>query len=330
MKTNRPNLLSLAALSILGVTGQHQATAACLCDSDRPLLTITSPISSSPIQGHGIINLQPTAETELALSGEVDDAAISKISWTGPFGSGTATATTNWDGTWHWSVPQVDLGLGQNTIKVTAQDADGNVSIADIHVLYQQPGPLPVSGNAIVDQKIKITGSTASASDRYNIIATLDVPGGGFSLPCDEDVTISASVIDPDTQQELLLFTDKIPAKGALTCSTKYRATTSAPDLTEVSFTPSTNTRVSLYVFADKGTYLPDWRATKDSETFLKDFARIEKTKLTVEFGDGRSWSSWSDGTGAEGVNPSTLKLKPCPNLSESRYTGKVELRCNR
>lgn len=202
-------------------------------------------------------------------------------------------------------------------IAITARDAVGNETAA----------------NDIIDQKIKITGYAYPDLDRYNLIGYLVVPNRNFVMPCNQDITISASVLDPNNldpnnRKELILFTETIPANTASTCTTnKYRIVRRGPDIQEVSLERSTPTSVSLYVFAWNGNYLPALRETMNSQAFLNFFARIKKTKLTVQFSDGRSWAGWSDGFGAV---TRWNKLKPCANLSSSVYERKVELRCNR
>ena len=155
----------------------------------------------------------------------------------------------------------------------------------------------------------------------------MSVTDGNFALPCDDDVTVSASVLDPDTGQELVLFTDTIPANTANTCSNKYRTVLPGPDLREVVIQQQNSTSFYLYMFARNGDYFPTQRASMSVTDFLNYVARIEQTKLTVQFSDGRSWSGWSDGFGA--VAP-WERQNPCPSLSETIYSAKVELRCNR
>ena len=203
-------------------------------------------------------------------------------------------------------------------IAITARDAVGNETAA----------------NDIINQKIKITGFAYPGLpypdfDRYNLVGHLAVPNRNFVMPCNQDITITASVLDPDDPtQERVLFTDTLRANTASTCTTnKYRIGPPAPDLHQVVLERLTPTRVSLYVEAFDGNYLSAQRETLNSQEFLNFFARIKKTKLTVQFSDGRSWAGWSDGFGA--VTPWN-KEKPCVKLSASVYERKVELRCNR
>jgi hypothetical protein len=320
-------------LCLVGAVALNQASADCTADETAPELKLTAPSCGGPSDCQGNVDLGATTEPVISLSGNANESnGLSYIKWLLGSDSGYANAFTEWDGTYYWTIDGIGLEEGDNTIVIEARDAAGNEANMNVAVSYEPPPPPPppVDGvNDIIDDKAKITFYDYPGEDRFNLVAYMTVPNNDFTYPCEQDVIISASVVAPDDQSsELLLFTDTIPAGSASTCSSsKYRVVLPGPDLREVVFQLQNPSSVYLYVYARKGTYFPELLASMSEEEYLNYVKDIEKFKVTVQFGDGRSWSGWSDGLGA--VTP-WEKQAPCEHLNETVYSSKVELRCNR
>ena len=199
-------------------------------------------------------------------------------------------------------------------------------------VTYEEPPPPPGPDSVrnIRDHKAKLTIYSDEQNDRFSINAFLDIENEeDFPLPCDEDVTVTLSIQDPDDPNELItLFTDTVPAGAASTCSAKYRAVLPpAPGAREVVIQQQTNTNVYVYLFAWRGTYLMEQRNDPNVPnivTWVED--NIPAYQFTVQMGT-RAWSGWSDNR--EGID--WRKEAPCIPLDVAPFgETKTELRCNR
>jgi len=95
-------------------------------DTTAPLVTITSPTTQAAFT---------TVSNTVHLAGTANDiSSITGVTWQNDKGgSGTATGTTN------WSVNNITLQAGLNTIKISAKDAAGNTGIVSLLVTYVPP-----------------------------------------------------------------------------------------------------------------------------------------------------------------------------------------------
>ena len=104
-------------------------------DTTAPTVSITSPTATGTYS---------TASSTVSLSGSAsDNVGIASVTWSnaGNGASGNATGKAN------WSVANITLVSGVNTITVTARDAAGNASGATLAVTYNPGGSSGLSGN---------------------------------------------------------------------------------------------------------------------------------------------------------------------------------------
>jgi hypothetical protein len=109
------NVLTVTARDAAGNTQIDTLTVTYTPDATQPLVTITSPTSSSTRSQIGsTITLGGTAS---------DNVAVTQVSWANNRGgSGNASGTTS------WSTGTITLQTGSNVLTVTARDAAGNSS----------------------------------------------------------------------------------------------------------------------------------------------------------------------------------------------------------
>lgn len=104
-------------------------------DTTGPTVSITSPSASG--------SYSTTAAT-VALAGSAsDDVGVASVSWR----NAANGATGNASGTSSWSIANIALVLGVNTITVTARDAAGNTSSSTLAVSYDPSGATSLSGS---------------------------------------------------------------------------------------------------------------------------------------------------------------------------------------
>ncbi|MBI2488265.1 MAG: SBBP repeat-containing protein [Planctomycetes bacterium] len=110
------------------------ASDSIVLDTTEPIVSITSPTPDDTYS---------TTSSTISLSGIAMDATsgLSSITWSNDKGgsSGTANGTTN------WSISNISLSVGNNTITVTATDNAGNSSADTIIVTYTPYTPTPTA-----------------------------------------------------------------------------------------------------------------------------------------------------------------------------------------
>ena len=113
------------------------ATDAITLDKTAPVVTITSPVSSSTYT---------TTSSTLNLGGNASDSTsgVNSVTWSNnKDGSGTASGTTS------WNISGIGLSSGDNVITVTATDGTGNIGMATITVTYNAGiAPTVTTGSA--------------------------------------------------------------------------------------------------------------------------------------------------------------------------------------
>jgi hypothetical protein len=147
--------LTLAACGskTVGTSSNSNPTQNNPSDTSVPTVSITSPSSSGSYS---------TASAAVALSGTAaDNVGVASVTW-----RNVATgASANASGTGSWTVANIALVSGVNTITVTARDAAGNASTATIAVTYNAAATSSLSGN--VDSSL-IDRSAANTVYLYN------------------------------------------------------------------------------------------------------------------------------------------------------------------
>ncbi len=139
-------------------------------DTTSPTATITSPTSSSSYS---------TSSSVIALSGTAsDDTGVTSVVWSNDQGgSGTAAGTTS------WSISNISLVEGYNTITVIAHDAAVNTGTDTIAVLYTVPNSQPAA-NAGADQ-------TVTQLQLANGSVQVDLDGSSSSDPDGDSLSFS-------------------------------------------------------------------------------------------------------------------------------------------
>jgi hypothetical protein len=152
----------------IGSPAPAPAPSPTAADTTPPALAITAPSSSGTYTASGAtVPLAGTAS---------DNVGVVRVSWrnaaTGA--GGDASGSSN------WSVGNVTLASGVNTITITARDAAGNAGDATLAVSYSPSGPARLSGRA--DSSL-INRSGVNAVYIYNGSVTPDDLGGGGAQP---------------------------------------------------------------------------------------------------------------------------------------------------
>jgi hypothetical protein len=116
----------LLAVLLAGYASQALA----ITDRARPSIRITSPTTSSSYSTNAAL---------LTVAGVAsDDVGVTRVIWSNSRGGkGTATGTSN------WSISNITLLTGTNTIYVRAYDARGRSRTAQLAVTYSVPAPAP-------------------------------------------------------------------------------------------------------------------------------------------------------------------------------------------
>ena len=103
-------------------------------DTTAPTVSITSPTPDATYS---------TTSSTISLGGSASDSTsgVSSVVWSNSStgSSGTASGTTS------WSVSNINLSEGSNSIMVTATDNAGNTATDSITVTYSEPQPTPSS-----------------------------------------------------------------------------------------------------------------------------------------------------------------------------------------
>lgn len=147
-------------------------------DTTPPAVTISSPTVNGSYE---------TAEPTIQLAGTTaDDSQISEVRWSSSSGvGGTASGTTN------WTIPDITLQEGSNTITVTAKDAAGNQGSATLTVVYTIPDNLapvisitsPTANESFTaaNNQIDLSGSAEDTGGIEKITWTSSIGGNGIA-----------------------------------------------------------------------------------------------------------------------------------------------------
>jgi hypothetical protein len=129
------------------------ATDSIILDTTPPIVTITSPTFD---------DTYTTTNSKINLGGSATDSTsgINKIIWSNNFGiSGIVNGTTG------WSILEISLLIGENTITVTATDNAGNTGTDVITVNLTEDGlgsisgyVVDIRGNPIENAKVSLKG----------------------------------------------------------------------------------------------------------------------------------------------------------------------------
>ncbi len=131
-------------------------------DTQGPSVYITSPT---------IGNTYQTDKSTVDLLGDsYDNVGVVKLIWSSPLGSGTVIGIEN------WSVADVALNEGENDIKITAEDAAGNIGEWFLTITYTPPDiakpdiaiTSPTTGNKW-ETDISTFDLSGTASDNTNV-----------------------------------------------------------------------------------------------------------------------------------------------------------------
>jgi hypothetical protein len=137
-------------------------------DTTGPTVSLTSPTASGSYT---------TTSATVSLAGSAsDNVGIVSVSWRNAANSANGNAS----GTSPWSVANIALVPGVNTITVTAHDAAGNTGGSTLAVTYNPGGAISLSGN--VDSSL-INRSGVNAVYIYNGTVTPDDIGGTGAQP---------------------------------------------------------------------------------------------------------------------------------------------------
>ena len=129
--TSGQNVLTVTAQDNNGNLGSRTLTVTCtLPDTTPPVVTITGPNTAA--------QYSVTSSTITVTGTAADDTAVSSVTWSNDRGgNGNATGVAN------WSIPDLQLFEGPNTITVTAQDAAGNIGTSSQFIVYAPPDTEP-------------------------------------------------------------------------------------------------------------------------------------------------------------------------------------------
>ena len=161
-------------------------------DTQNPTITVKAPTSSSTYStSNSTTNIGGTAS---------DNVGVTQVTWSNNRGgSGKASGTTN------WSVSNITLREGNNTITVTARDAAGNTSTDTITITYT---PTTTSTTTSIQSGQKEYCST----DPVLVLHDSIPEEGTMSITISDDLenTISATLFltlyDPDISGEGYIY----------------------------------------------------------------------------------------------------------------------------
>ncbi|MEK9144991.1 MAG: hypothetical protein AAB339_05220, partial [Elusimicrobiota bacterium] len=175
-----------------------------ILDTTAPTITITSPTSDSTYT---------TTSSTISLGGSASDSTswLNSVTWSNSRG-GSATAS----GTIGWSISNIDLASGANTITVTAVDGAGNTGTGTITVTYETstqtptttptPTPTPTLINCIAES-IAVSQYKLELKRKETYDVTIAVSGEDDCLVEGEIVTATINAtgkrlisISPSTQ----------------------------------------------------------------------------------------------------------------------------------
>ena len=156
------------------------ATDSIILDTTAPSVTITSPTSG---------DTYTTASSVISIGGSASDitSGIEEITWSSNFGiDGTANGTTG------WSILEISLLIGENTITVTATDNAGNTGTDVITVNFTEGGQgsisgyvVDIGGNPSENAKVSLKGKKVfkkTVSDEDGLFEFLDLDAGKYVI----------------------------------------------------------------------------------------------------------------------------------------------------
>lgn len=132
-------------------------------DTSAPTVSLSTPTSGGTFA---------TAASPLTVKGTAtDNVGVTQVAWSNDRGgSGTATGTTS------WTVSNMQLSAGTNTLTFTAKDAAGNHASKTLTVTYSAPPTV------VVDQVAPLVRivSPTSKSSYFSRIRSVDLAGTAF------------------------------------------------------------------------------------------------------------------------------------------------------
>jgi len=309
MKRNFIRYLVIGVLAISCVFGMlpfglqgANASVACVDDVEGPNLAITAPTSESHFT---------TSSPSIDLSGYAfEPCGIVLISWSTNSSEGdiAAGSTSDWMN-WAWHANGIPLEEGENLVVIYGVDARGNESSTTLLVTYTPPSPPPEPPpgeySDMENRKAKFTFYFQGYDnyDRGSDVSYLEKgPDGIFSMPFNEDVTVSIEFGGPDLPK----FSQTIPA-GTVEGTTKYRYVSGGPGIRELIFMDATSTSVYFYVFLDKWNFFPDLKASMSNEQYIALCKSITNFTITVQIGSDKVYRGTSP---LSQVNYTTSKLE--------------------
>lgn len=218
------NTITVTATDTDGNTSQDTiAVTYTLPDTADPIVAIASPNGSGSYE---------TDQNTVTLSGSAaDNREISKVSWASSTGqSGLAAGLEN------WTVENIDLQEGTNTITVTAEDAAGNTGSATLTVTYTPPdtsAPTVVITNPS-DTLLETTGGAiqiaGTATDNLNVIQVSWSSNSGASgnAAGTNQWSVDAIALQAGTNTLTVTASDAAGNTGAATLTVVYNP----PDVT--------------------------------------------------------------------------------------------------
>jgi hypothetical protein len=148
------NTITVTARNTSGATGNATLAVTYVPDTIAPTLTITTPTPSGSYV---------TANATVTIGGAAsDNKGVARVTWSNSTGgSGTAAGTTS------WSIGNISLTAGLNTIMINATDAAGNATGVTIAVTYDQKPPVisAVTTSSIKNTAASIAWTTDEAAD---------------------------------------------------------------------------------------------------------------------------------------------------------------------
>ncbi|HEY5040662.1 MAG TPA: glycoside hydrolase domain-containing protein [Verrucomicrobiae bacterium] len=148
-----------------------------VADTTPPTISITLPTSGSTYS---------TSSSTVSLSGTAgDNVGVVNVIWsdTQTAGAGSASGTTS------WSVNNISLASGANTITVTAYDAAGNHSAATLTVTYTPTDTTPptvsisspTSGQTFTTSPVSVSGTATDPGSPSTGVSLVQVQVNGTS-----------------------------------------------------------------------------------------------------------------------------------------------------
>ena len=156
------------------------ASDSIILDTTPPIVIITSPTSN---------DTYTATNSKINIGGSATDSTsgINKIIWSNNFGiTGIVNGTTG------WSILEISLLIGENTITVTATDNAGNTGTDVITVNFTEGGQgsisgyvVDIEGNPVENAKVSLKGKKVfkkTVSDEEGLFEFLDLEAGKYVI----------------------------------------------------------------------------------------------------------------------------------------------------